>query len=207
MPYNVLIVDDESMVRVGFESILRDADNYTIADSLDSAEAAVDYCGRHSVDLVLMDVVMSHGINGLEAARRIKERNGNVKVVIVTSMAEVSFLRKARACGVDSFWYKDLQKTPILTVLDRTMAGESIYPDTTPTLTIGNASSVDLTSKELEVLREIVSGATDQEIADKLFISAATVRYHIKSLMQKTGYRNRVELAVNACTEGLIVVD
>ncbi|MBQ9721347.1 MAG: response regulator transcription factor, partial [Oscillospiraceae bacterium] len=109
--------------------------------------------------------------------------------------------------GVDSFWYKDLNKTPILTVLDRTMAGESIYPDTTPTLTIGKASSVDLTAREIEVLRGVVRGDTNQEIADSLFMSAATVNFHIKSLLYKTGCRNRVELAVIACTEGLIVAD
>ena len=202
---NVLIVDDQLVLRQLFTSFLKDSDTYTLAAALSSAEEAVTYCRHHTVDLILMDVVMLKGMNGLEASREIKKIRPQTKIIVVTSMPEVSYLDRAREIGIESFWYKEIQEQPILTVMDRTMAGEHVHPDTTPTLTLGNAKSVDLTPKELEVLREVTTGATDQEIADKLCISAATVRYHIKNLLQKTGYRSRTQLAVRARSEGLVI--
>lgn len=202
---NVLIVDDQLVMRQLFTSFLRDSDTYHLSAVLSSAEEAVNYCRQYSVDLVLMDVVMINGCNGLEASRAIKRFSPNTKIIVVTSMPEVSYLERAREIGVESFWYKEVQEQPLLTVMDRTMAGERIYPDATPVLTLGNARSVDLTPKELEVLREVTTGATDQEIADRLSISAATVRYHVKNLLQKTGYRSRTQLAVKARTEGLVI--
>ncbi len=203
----VLIVDDQMISRQLFFTVLSGSGRYLPVAALSSAGEAVAFCRRDPVDLVLMDVVMADGMNGLDAAREIRRIRPDIRIVVVTSMPEVSYIERAREIGADSFWYKEVQDQPILDVLDRTMAGEHIFPDATPTLTLGNARSVDLTPKELEVLREITTGATDQEIADKLEVSAATVRYHVKNLLQKTGYRSRTQLAVRARTEGLVIGD
>ncbi len=203
----VLIVDDQMISRQLFFTVLSGSGRYLPVAALSSAGEAVAFCRRDPVDLVLMDVVMADGMNGLDAAREIRRIRPDIRIVVVTSMPEVSYIERAREIGADSFWYKEVQDQPILDVLDRTMAGEHIFPDATPTLTLGNARSVDLTPKELEVLREITTGATDQEIADKLEVSAATVRYHVKNLLQKTGYRSRTQLAVRARTEGLAIGD
>ena len=106
---------------------------------------------------------------------------------------------------MDSFWYKEVQEKPLLEILDRTMEGGSIYPDSAPELTLGNCRSVEITPKEMEVLRELTTGATDQEIAERLNVSVTTVRYHVKNLLSKTGFRSRTQLAVRARTEGLVV--
>ena len=203
----VLIVDDQMISRQLFFTVLSGSGRYLPVAALSSAGEAVAFCRRDPVDLVLMDVVMADGMNGLDAAREIRRIRPDIRIVVVTSMPEVSYIERAREIGADSFSYKEVQDQPILDVLDRTMAGEHIFPDATPTLTLGNARSVDLTPKELEVLREITTGATDQEIADKLEVSAATVRYHVKNLLQKTGYRSRTQLAVRARTEGLVIGD
>lgn len=81
-----------------------------------------------------MDVMTELGHSGLEAATEIKQVFSGIKIIIVTSMPEYSWLEQARKIGVESFWYKDGKKTAILDVMNRTMAGESIYPDTTPPL-------------------------------------------------------------------------
>ncbi len=203
----VLIVDDQLISRQLFFTLLAASGRYLPAAALSSASEALDYCRRNPVDLVLMDVVMPGDMGGLEAVRELRRIRPDLRIVVVTSMPEVSYIERARDAGADSFWYKEVQEQPILDLLDRTMAGERIFPDSTPTLTLGNARSVDLTPKELEVLREITTGATDQEIADKLEVSAATVRYHVKNLLQKTGYRTRTQLAVRARTEGLVIGD
>ena len=125
----------------------------------------------------------------------------------ITSHPECSFIERARAAGVDSFWYKSSKAEEIITVIEKTFAGENVYPDTTPTLVFGDALSVDLSDRELEVLRELVAGETDADIAEHLFMSVRTVKSHITNMKNKTGFKNRTELAVRARECGLIIND
>lgn len=205
MAYNVLIVDDQAMPRQLFESIIQNAENYTLAASVDSASIADVYCAKMRIDLILMDVVMSGGINGIEAAARIKASYPNIKIVVVTSMPDGSFLEKARNAKVDSFWYKEVQDAPLLEIMDRTMAGESVYPDNAPLVSIGLAKSTDFTARELEVLRYVAAGYSDKEIAQKLVISYGTVRAHLNNLLQKTACSCRTELAILVAKTGIVV--
>ena len=203
----VLVVDDYSMIRVAFESIFQGTDRYELVDTLSSAQEAVSYVKSHAVDLILMDIVMAEGISGLEAAKQIKELHPGIRIILVTSMPEVSYINRAREMGVDSFWYKETQGPPILAIMDRTMAGENVYPDAAPSIRIGNALSDEFTAREIEILRELVGGATNTEIASKLGISGQTVKMHITNMLQKTGFRNRLELAVKVRTDGFIIND
>ena len=91
--------------------------------------------------------------------------------------------------------------------MERTMNGESLYPEATPELRLGLASSYELTQRELEVLREMTGGDTNQEIADRLHMSVASVKTHILNMLEKTGFRNRTELAVRARESGLVILD
>lgn len=91
--------------------------------------------------------------------------------------------------------------------MDKTMAGERIYPDNTPSLKLGDAASEKFTDRELEVLRLVVAGETDAAIAEKLYLSVRTVKQHIQSMRDKTGFRNRTELAVRARESGLVIND
>jgi len=91
--------------------------------------------------------------------------------------------------------------------MDRTMEGERIYPDSTPSLKLGDTVSKKLSERELEVLRLVVAGETDAAIAEKLYMSIRTVKQHIQSMRDKTGFRNRTELAVRARESGLVIND
>ena len=205
MAYSVLIADDQSMARQLFEMFVKSSEKYRLVHSLESASVAHIYCSRFPIDLVLMDVVMADGVSGLEAAKRIKKVSPKTKIIIVTSMPEVSYIQRAREIGVESFWYKEASREPILSVMDRTMAGESVYPDSAPVLTLGNAKSVEFTPKELEVLREMTMGLTNSAIAEKLFIDVTTVKSHVTHMLQKTGFQNRTELAIQARVSGLVI--
>lgn len=205
--YNVIIVDDQNMSRQLFETFVQNSSDYNLLYSLKSAGAADVYCLKYPVDLVIMDVVMNDGSNGLDAAARIKKQNPKIKVIVVTSMPEVSYLERARSIGVDSFWYKEVEGEPLLKVMDRTMAGEHVYPDTTPVLKIGIAKSVEFTDTEILVLREMTTGATNVEIAEKMNISVNTVKQHIMHMIQKTGCKNRTELAIEARVRGIVIAD
>lgn len=203
--YRVLVVDDENMHRQLFTMIVKASDTFELAGELSGAQMAVDFCKSNKVDLVLMDVVMKDGSNGLQAAEEIKRFSTNIKVLVVTSMPEVSFLRKAKEIGVDSFWYKEVEDAPLLDVMIKTMEGEHIYPDNVPTVDFGLAKNTDITDREWDVLRELVYGLSNQEIAERLDMSANTVKFHLSSLMSKTGCVSRTELAIRAAQSGLIV--
>ena len=203
MAYRVLVVDDQIVPRQLFENIIASSENYQLAACIDTAKIADAYCVRGDVDLVLMDVVMNDGSNGLEAAERIKKSYPKIKVIIVTSLPDALFLQRAREIGVDSFWYKEVQALPMLEVMDRTMAGEHIFPDTPPVSRLGMAKSTDFTERELEILRLLAEGLTDKEIAEAFYLSVTTVRYHVNNLISKTGLGSRTELAVNAVRNGI----
>lgn len=205
MPYNVLVVDDQVMPRQLFENIIKNSENYNLAASVDSASIADVYCAKMQIDLILMDVVMSGGINGIEAAARIKASYPSIKILIVTSMPDGTFLEKARKARVDSFWYKEVQDVPLLEIMDRTLAGENVYPDDAPVVSIGLAKSTDFTSRELEVLRYVAAGYSDKEIAQLLVISYGTVRVHLNNLLQKTACTSRTELAILVAKTGIVV--
>ena len=205
MAYQVMIVDDQTMPRQLFERIIASSDRYEVAVSLDTAKVAYAWCAKVKVDLILMDVVMNDGYSGLDAAARIRESFPEIRIVVVTSMPDAMFMQRAREIGVDSFWYKEVQAAPMLEVLDRTMAGERVWPDSPPVTALGLAKSTDFTGRELEVLRLLAEGLTDREIAEKLFVSVTTVRYHVGNLMGKTGLASRTELAVKAVRSGITI--
>jgi len=205
MSYRVLIVDDQAIPRQLFSEIVSSSENYELTAAVDSAKVADIYCASGRVDLIIMDVVMQDGYSGIEASVRIKKSYPGIKILMVTSMPDSLFLTRAREAGVDSFWYKEVQSLPMLEIMDRTMAGESVYPDRPPTVELGLARSTELTARELDVLRLLVEGMTDREIAERLFLSIAAVRYHVNNLIDKTGYATRTELAVNAVRAGIAV--
>ncbi len=205
MAYKVLIVDDQIMSRQLFESFIASSDRYELAASVETAKFADSYCASGKVDLVIMDVVMNDGSNGLDTAARIRTSYPKTKIIIVTSMPDAVFLKRAREIGVDSFWYKEVQEAPMLEVMDRTMAGEHIFPDSPPVMVLGLAKSTEFTERELEVLRLLVEGMTDKEISERLYLSVTTIRYHVNNLISKTGAASRTELAVNAVRSGIAI--
>ena len=178
---------------------------YELVFSLSSASAADVYILRHEVDLILMDILMNDGSNGLEAAEKIKKLRSDIKIIAVTSMPEYSWLEKAKSIGIESFWYKEADEQTILEVMDRTMAGESVYPDSSPRVKLGLADSSELTERELEILRIVTTGATNQQVAEQLGISENTVKSHVRSMLDKTGFRSRTELAIKARVLGIAI--
>ena len=201
----VMIVDDQFISRQLFELLVNSSDAYELAYSVESAAFADAYVLKRSVDLVLMDILMSDGSNGLAAAARIKKNCPEVKIIAVTSMPEASWLKKAREIGIESFWYKETSKETILQVMDRTMAGECVYPDSAPSVKLGLAYSVEFTERELEVLRIMTTGVSNAAIARQLSISESTVKNHIHHMLEKTGCESRTALAIQARVSGIVI--
>lgn len=203
----VMVVDDQYVPRQMFELLIENSEKYELSCSISSAAFADTYILKHPVDLILMDVLMNDGSSGLEAAEKIKRKWPKIKIIIVTSMPEVSWIKKAQSIGVESFWYKEASKETILSVMDRTMAGESVYPIEIPQTKLGMASSAEFTERELDVLRAMTAGATNAVIAQKLNLSENTVKTHIKHMIEKTGCDNRTQLAIRARVSGIVIGD
>lgn len=205
MEYSVMIVEDQSIARKYFEAVVEAAPDFKLLYSLDTASVAYIYCSRFPVDLVVMDVVMADGSNGIDAARRIKEMSPRTKILIVTSMAEGLFLTRAKEAGADSFWYKEDAETDFLTAMRVTMEGRHLWPEESPVVKIGDALSSEFTKAEMNILRELSTGASNQQIAERLGIEVGTVKTHINHLLSKTAMNNRTELAIEARLKGLVV--
>lgn len=205
--YNVMVVEDQAMPRQLFETFIATSNKYTLVHSIKNADMADIYCEKSDIDLIIMDVCTELNSNGLDAAQRIKLKYPKIKIIIVTSMPEVSYLERAKEIGVDSFWYKEVSEEPILSLMDRTIAGERVYPSNTPTVNLGLVKSSDFSSREIMVLRELTSGDTNAEIGERLGISQHTVRDYIQSMLEKTGFHSRTELAVKARESGIVILE
>ena len=205
MTYKLMIVDDQFVSRELFRLILDKSPDYEVVYSVDTAMFADTYVLNGDLDLVIMDILMQDGSNGLDAAEKIKKLRPEIKIVAVTSMPEVSWMDRAKAIDIDSFWYKEASEAGILEVISRTLAGESIYPEQTPVIQLGLAKSTEFTPREIQVLRLLTTGAGNDEIASKLEISLNTVKTHVMHLMDKTGFTSRTQLAIQARITGFVI--
>lgn len=205
--YRVMIVEDDPMARQLLEIYVKNSTNYQLVQCIESAALAEIHCMSEHIDLILMDVCTAMNASGLDASEKIKKHFPYVKIIVITSQPECSFIQRAKDIGVDSFWYKSASAEEIVSVMDRTMAGESVYPDSPPTVELGDTVGENFSERELEVLRLVIEGETDQEIADHLHMAVRTVKSHISHMKDKTGFRNRTELAVRVRECGFVIND
>ena len=201
----VLLVDDSKIFCSMVNGIFAGSQEYLLIASLENAANAEIVCMRGNIDLILMDVCTADDESGLVAAAKIKKRHPRIRIIIMTSLPEYSFIQKAKAAGCESFWYKEYGESDLLDVMRRTMSGEIVYPNCTPAIAIGIADSKELTERELAVLKQLALGCKYEEIAYNLLISTNTVKYHVKNLLMKTGYRSTLQLVVDVVSKRLIL--
>ncbi len=193
---NVLIVEDQRMIRSLLESYIAKEDGYELYLSISGAGQAAEICKNAHIDLVLMDVQTEHRENGLHAAAEIKKLKPNTKIIIITSLVDYEVLKKAKSSGADSLWYKDGDEDTLMDIVRRTMQGEHIFPDRPPDVQIGTAQSSQFTKSELKVLRYIVRGLSYSKIAELMEIEPSTVKFHVSNMLQKTNLENKLQLAL-----------
>ncbi len=201
----VVVADDQNISRAFFEMYVRADARYRLLAALRTAREAVEYVCDHEADLVILDVMMRDGIDGLTAAGEIKRDHPETRIILTTSASETTWEDRARAVGVEGFWYKEYEVHSLIEIMNRVMNGETVYPSAPPDPNLGNTKRSDLTDRELEVLRELTGGLTNEEIAEKLNVTVFTIKRHIQNMLQKTGYKNRLDLAINAKALGLVV--
>ncbi len=199
---SVLLVEDQAMLRESLAlAIDRQEDMRVVGQIADAAEAeaAVEESGAN---LILMDVCTENDSSGIVAARRIKEAMPDIKVVVMTGMPDVTFVDQARRANVDSFVYKNVGTSELMTVMRSTALGYSTFPRKSKGIVPG---AVELTDVEMDILRLVCKAKTRREIAAELYLSEGTVKRHISEILVKTGYNNILRLAVHAVSNGSIV--
>ena len=138
MPKKVVIAEDFRIIREVFESAINQSDAYTLDASFPTAVQAVEYIESHDIDLVLMDVLIPGSMDGIEAATKIKSIKPELKIIIVTSMPELSYEKRARSIGIEGFWQKEVQEQSIIQIMDRVMQGEIVYPSNPLKIPLGD---------------------------------------------------------------------
>ena len=205
--YSVMIVEDQQMPKTLFSHYINSSKNFYLQIAIENVSIADIVCTKMPVDLILMDVVTENGESGLVAAEKIKKKFPNIKIIIVTSMPECSYIKRAKKIGVEGFWYKEINEQPILSIMEKVINGEIVYPEHLQPVKVGLALSNEFTEKELIILRLILGGYSNVEIAQKLGVSPGVIKNHVANMLLKTGFRSRTQLAVRARETGLVILD
>lgn len=205
MPARILIVDDHQLAREGLKAVLS-ADGFEIVAEAACGEDAVTLTSQLVPDVVLMDVRLGAGIDGLEATRRIAALGLPTRVLILSLHEMPAYVREALAAGASGYVLKDASIAELRGAVAQVMAGQSVIP-----LNLINAvmreqdrapDPVDaialLTGREREVLDLVAKGQTNKEIARTLGVSPATVKAHVERIIAKLGVTDRTQAAVLA---------
>ena len=205
--YSLMIVEDQQMPKTLFSHYINSSKNFYLQVAIENASIADIVCTKMPIDLILMDVVTENGESGLVAAEKIKKKFPNIKIIIVTSMPECSYIKRAKKIGVEGFWYKEINEQPILSIMEKVMNGEIVYPKQLQQVKVGLALSNEFTEKELIILRLILGGYSNVEIAKKLGVSPGVIKNHVANMLLKTGFRSRTQLAVRSRETGFVILD
>jgi DNA-binding NarL/FixJ family response regulator len=212
----LLIADDEAMVRKGLRLVLETEEEFEVVGEAANGLDALAESRRLNPDVVLMDVRMPL-MDGVEACRRLVEESG-AKVVVLTTFDLDEHLFAAVRAGASGFLLKASRPEELVAAIRAADAGNALVePKMTKRLLEEFARRPDpdvvprtpdrfaeLTDREIEVLREVVRGASNAEIADRLFISETTVKTHVNHILAKLGVRDRIQAVVLAYDHGLV---
>ena len=199
-----IIAEDNIYVQNHFYNLLTSDGRFDIVACFRDSVEAEAACIGGSIDLVLMDVQTLHNHSGLASARRIKEKS-RAKVVIITSLIDPDILSEARNGAADSLWYKDHSDSDIIEVIELTLAGQHIFPDTSPCVELNEMLSQDITPRQLEILRRYDCGMTYEEIANELNLTKRGVRWNLDQIVERGNFRNKHEMLAAVIESKLIV--
>jgi len=203
----VMIVDDHAVVRSGLSAFLLAFDDLEhVGDATGGAEA-VSKCVALRPDVVLMDLVMPE-VDGAEATRRIKEACPEVQVIALTSYKEDDLVQGALKAGALSYLLKNVTADELADAIRKAHAGRpTLAPEAAQVLikaATDPAQEEGLTSRELEILKLMVHGDSNPDIAEKLFVSRSTVKFHVSNILMKLGTATRTEAVAVAVQRKLV---
>lgn len=211
-PITVMIVDDHEMVRHGASGYLEAQADITVVAEAETGEEAVRLARELVPDVVLMDLIMP-GIGGVEATRKVKDISPRTQIIVLTSYHQDEHIFPALQAGAISYLLKDVKARELVEAIHRAAKGEAMLHPRVAARVIkqfsggmpaGSNPFTELTERELEVLRLIARGYTNQKIAEDLVITVGTVKGHVSNILSKLHLADRTQAAVYAWQEGIV---
>ena len=210
----VLLADDEAMVREGIRLIVESEDDIEVVGEAGDGGEAVDAVLRMHPDVVLMDIRMP-SVDGLEATRRLAAANAPAHVIVLTTFDNDEYVYEALKSGASGFMLKSAPRDQLIGAVRVAARGEELLAPSITRRLIEEfvrkpapgrrpSSLQDLTDREVDVLRLIGRGLSNEEIGQELFISYATVKTHVGRIFSKLDLRDRAQAVVAAYESGLV---
>lgn len=209
----ILLVDDHRVVRDGIRAFLETQPDLSVIAEASSGAEGVRLALQHVPDVVLMDLVMPGGMDGVEATRQIKAGSPRTQVVVLTSYHEDEHIFPAIRAGALSYVLKDIGPQELGEVIRKAASGEAVLHPRVASRVIQELQGAprdapnaftELSDRELEVLRLIAGGLSNAQIADKLVLSEKTVKGHVSNILSKLHLADRTQAAVYAWREGIV---
>ena len=210
---SILIADDHEVVRNGIRSYLETIPDFQVVGEASSGEEALGMVTELIPDIVLLDLIMPPGMDGIETTRRIKQISPRTQVVVLTSYHEDVHIFPALKAGAISYILKDMKMEKLAEVLHRAVQGEVTLHPRVAARVLQNIRGengeeqplfTDLTDRETDVLKLIANGLTNSQIAEKLVISENTVKGHVSNILSKLHLADRTKVAVYAWQQGIV---
>ena len=209
----VLIADDHAVVRQGLRTFLELQDDIEVVADVADGESALAAAAEHDPDVVLMDLVMP-GVDGVEAIRRLRERQPHTRVVVLTSFLDDDKLFPAVRAGAAGYLLKDVEPAELVRAIHAVGDGEALLHPAVAARLMEELSAAgrpppeeSLTAREREVLELIARGLPNKLIARELAIAEKTVKTHVSSILGKLGLTDRTQAALYAVRSGLLERD
>jgi len=215
MTIRVLLCDDQALVRGGFRMILEARPDLQVVGEAEDGAQAVSLARQTQPDVILMDVRMPH-LDGVEATRQIVAVGSPARILVLTTYDLDEYVYAAIRAGASGFLLKDVQPAQLAEAIRVIAAGDALLAPSVTRRLLGQfartlpgpratpASLAALTERETEVLRLLAAGLSNAELAGRLYISEATVKSHVSSLLRKLGLRDRVQAVILAYDAGLV---
>jgi two-component system, NarL family, response regulator LiaR len=204
----IMIVDDHKVVRSGLGAFLQVYDDFEMVGEAGNGKEAVEACSKLKPDVVLMDLVMPE-MDGAAATRVIREKHPETQVIVLTSFKEENLVENALRAGAIGFLLKNVSADELAGAIRAAKHGQpTLAPEATQALIRANnrqgEEAIELTVREKEVLRMMIEGLNNPDIASRLIVSRSTVKFHVSSILGKLGVSSRTEAVSMALQKRLI---
>ena len=203
----VMLVDDHAVVRSGLGAFLSVIPDLELVGEAENGDEAVVRCGLLKPDVVLMDLIMP-GTDGVTATRLIHEKYPHVRVIVLTSFQEDTLVQGALKAGATGYLMKNVSARELATAIRSAHQGRmTLSPEAAEALVHARAQAQEtdcLTEREREVLKLMVDGMSNAQIAERLFVSLSTVKFHIGNILMKLRVENRVAAVTIAMQNKLV---